>query len=46
MIELRNDEIENTEQQKEWAGRLAGIFAALRIDRKKAERTALDGLAL
>jgi predicted N-formylglutamate amidohydrolase len=46
MIELRNDEIENVEQQKEWAGRLAGIFAALRIGRKKAETTELDGLAL
>jgi predicted N-formylglutamate amidohydrolase len=46
MIELRNDEIENIEQQKEWAGRLAGIFAAMRIDRKRAETTELDGMAL
>ena len=46
MIELRNDEIENTEQQKEWAGRLAGIFAAMRIDKKRAETTELDGLVL
>ena len=46
MIEIRNDEIENTEQQKEWAGRLAGIFAAMRIDKKRAETTELDGLVL
>ena len=46
MIELRNDEIENIEQQKEWAGRLAGIFAAMRIDKKRAETTELDGLVL
>ena len=46
MIELRNDEIENTEQQKEWAGRLAGIFAAMGIDKKRAETTELDGLVL
>ena len=46
MIEIRNDEIENIEQQKEWAGRLAGIFAAIRIDKKRADATELDGLAL
>jgi predicted N-formylglutamate amidohydrolase len=46
MIEIRNDEIENIEQQKEWAGRLAGIFAAMRIDKKRADATELDGLAL
>jgi predicted N-formylglutamate amidohydrolase len=46
MIEIRNDEIESIEQQKEWAGRLAGIFAAMRIDNKRADTTALDGLAL
>src|SRR4029078_11870994 len=46
MIESRNDEIENIEQQKEWAGRLAGIFAAMRIGKKRADATVLDGLAL
>ena len=46
MIEIRNDEIKNIEQQKEWAVRLAGIFAAMRIDKKEADATELDGLAL
>lgn len=46
MIEIRNDEIENIEQQKEWAGRLAGIFAAMRFGKKRADATELDGLAL
>jgi predicted N-formylglutamate amidohydrolase len=46
MIEIRNDEIANVEQQKEWAGRLARIFAAIRIDKKRADATKLDGLAI
>jgi predicted N-formylglutamate amidohydrolase len=46
MIEIRNDEIENIGQQKEWAGRLAGIFAAMRVGPTRAETTELDGLAL
>ena len=29
MIEIRNDEIESSGQQKQWAGRLAEIFADL-----------------
>jgi predicted N-formylglutamate amidohydrolase len=46
MIEIRNDEIGNIEQQKEWAGRLAGVFAAMRISPKRGETSEMDGLAL
>ena len=44
MIEIRNDEIETSEQQKQWAGRLAGIFAdPCGSAATKRKTTELDG---